>query len=107
MTAVQFEMSREQQMTLTTPHGVLRLDPVKLQPPRYQRPAAKTSHRTTIQLLQMVAMLLLTQEPIDQFVLSHYFMERIVLIVHHKTNLDKIQFWLLSIEQDVLQLLVR
>ena len=47
-TVVQFTRLLEQQMILTTLHGVRRQVPVKLQPPRYQRPAVKVSQKTTI-----------------------------------------------------------
>ena len=46
--AVLLKRSRELQMTLTTLDGVQHLKPVVIQPPRYQRPAVKTSHKTTI-----------------------------------------------------------
>ena len=55
-TVVQFEKSKEQQMTLTKRHGVQRQVPVKLQPPRYQRHAVKTSHRTTIKMHRLRVM---------------------------------------------------
>ena len=68
MIVVPFEILWELPMTLMKHHGVQRLDPAKLPPPKYQRPVANSLQRMTIKMHRPLVMPLLILEHINRYV---------------------------------------